>query len=287
LLLQNWLQGLPHELQDQVLAIDGKRLRGTQVESSIKPFLHLVSLFAVDSGIVVAHCPVEDKSNEITAIPEILNDVNIEGAIVTIDAMGCQKSIAKTICAKGADYVLALKGNAGLIHDEISNFFEQAEKAKYDGVEHSVFSEEEKKHGRDVERLFHCTKELDWLPQACEWANLRGLVEVKSTRKEKGKIFLEKRYYITSLETSAERLSVIIRSHWAIENNLHRNLDINFLEDASTANTGYAAENLAIFRRLALNVLGSGKGLASRRRTAGWDEKYLTDLVTKFFVKSF
>ncbi len=287
LLLQNWLQGLPEELREQVLAIDGKRLCGTQGNEAIRPFLHLVSLFAVNSGIVIAHVPVDDKTNEITAIPEILGSVDIRGAVITIDAMGCQKDIAKQICAKGADYVLALKGNAGLIHDELANFFEQAEQDKYDGVEHTAFSEEEAGHGRFVMRITRCVKELDWLPQKGDWEKLTGIIEVVSTRTEKGKTSIEKRYYITSLDVSAEKLARIIRAHWGIENNLHRHLDVNFMEDACTANTGYAAENLAIFRRMALNILGAGKGLLSRRQRAAWDEKYLTELITKFFIKSF
>jgi predicted transposase YbfD/YdcC len=286
LLLKKWLQGIPEELREQVLAIDGKRLLGTQ-DNDVKPFLHTVSLFAVNSGIVISQVPVDDKSNEITAIPELLESVDIRGAVVTSDAMGCQKEIAKAICEKGADYVLALKGNAGLIHDELTNFFEQAEQVDYDGVEHKEFFEEDRGHGRFVIRATRCVQELEWLPQKAEWKNLKQVIEVSSKRTVKGKTSLEKRYYITSLGVSAEKLARIIRAHWGIENNLHWHLDVNFLEDKCHANTGYAAENLAIFRKMALNILGSGKGLAERRAKAAWDEKYLTEIVLKFFIKSF
>lgn len=286
-LLGRWLGGLPDELRNQVLAIDGKRLCGTQSEDALKPFLHLVSLFAVDTGLVLKQEPVENKSNEITAIPVLIQGVDIQGAIITSDAMGCQKEIAEQICEQGADYVLALKGNAGLIHDEVLNYFEQAEQVKYEGVECTTYEEKETGHGRSVSRAVRCVSDLEWLPQTEDWKKLTGIVEVISTRTEKGKTSVERRYYITSLDMTAEKLAKIIRCHWGIENNLHRHLDVNFLEDQSRVNTGNAAENLAVFRRMALNILGSGRGLSDRRQRAAWNEEYLTELVRRFFIKSF
>lgn len=286
-LLGAWFVGLPEELRNQILAIDGKRLCGTQGNDTLKPFLHLVSLFAVDTGIILKQQPVENKSNEITAIPVLLKGIDVKGSVITSDAMGCQKDIARQICEQGADYVLALKGNAGLIHDEVLNYFEQAEQVNYEGVECTTYEEQDTGHGRRVSRVVRCVQDLDWLPQAEEWQKLTGLIEVISTRTEKGKTSIEHRYYITSLHMTAERLARIIRHHWGIENNLHRQLDVNFLEDANRVNTGNAAENLAIFRRIALNILGSGKGLSDRRQRAAWDEEYLSELVKKFFIKSF
>lgn len=286
-LLASWLAGVPEELRNQILAIDGKRLRGTQSDVQFKPFLHLVSLYAIHTGIILTQQPVDNKSNEITAIPKVLEDVNIQGATVTIDAMGCQKDVAAKISAKGADYVLALKGNAGLIHDEVLNYFEQAKLADYDGVEHTSFTQKDVGHGRVVVRTVKCVQELDWLPQFEEWEKLKAIVEVISERTEKGKITKEHRYYITSRDATAEKLAQIIQCHWGIENNLHRQLDVNFAEDASPVNTGHAAENLAIFRRLALNILGPGKGLLERRKRAAWEENFLTELISKFFIKSF
>lgn len=285
-MLQGWLQILPEDLRDKVLAIDGKHLCGTRDSKSGKS-LHLVSLFAAESGFVLAQHPVEEKSNEITAIPEVLDSVDVTGAVITIDAMGCQKGIAKNIIDKGANYVLALKGNAGLIHDELCNFFEQAQAVGYEGVNHSVFSEEDRGHGRFVKRVVRSVTDLEWLPQAKDWGGLKSIIEIQSTRVVKNVTSTEKRYYISSMCVEAERLARIIRSHWAIENNLHRQLDVNFLEDDSTVNVGCAAENLAIFRRMVLNILGSGKGLSRRRKTASWDEGYLTDLVMNFFIKYF
>ena len=281
-LLEAWLVELPDKLQDQILAIDGKRLRGTQSDDVLKPFLHLVSLFAVDTGIVIKQQPVKTKSNEITAIPVLLEGMDIRGAIITSDAMGCQKDIAKRICEQDAEYVLALKGNAGLIYDEVLNYFEQAEQMNYEGVECTTYEEQDVGHGRVVSRMVRCVQDLQWLPQAKEWEKLTGLIEVISTRTEKGKTSVERRYYITSLNSTAKRLSRIICCHWGIENNLHRQLDVNFFEDASPVNTGYAAENLAIFRRMALNILGSGKGFSDRRQRAAWDDGYLRKLVENF-----
>jgi len=286
-LLGTWLVGLPEGLRNQILAIDGKRLCGTQSEVQFNPFLHLVSLFAVNTGLLLAQQPVDSKSNEIKAIPKILDGVDIQGAVITSDAMGCQKDIAKKICDKGAGYVLALKGNAGLIHDEVMNFFEQAEQVGYDGVAHTSFKQKDLGHGRVVLRTVRCVQELEWLPQLEEWEKLKGIVEVVSERTEKGKTTIERRYYITCIDVTAEKLAQIIQAHWGIENNLHRQLDVNFAEDASLVNTGHAAENLAIFRRLALNILGSGKGLLERRKRAAWEEKFLTEVVMKFFIKSF
>lgn len=286
-LLEEWLASLPEGLRDQVLAVDGKCLRGTQESATLNPTLHLVSLFAVERGIILAQQPVENKSNEITAIPKVLEQINIQGSIITSDAMGCQTHIAKEICDKGADYVLAVKGNAGHIYDDVVEYFKEAEEAGYEYLEHTFFIEKDTGHGRIVSRTVRCVSDVEWLPQLDRWEKLKGLIEVISERKEKEKTTKERRYYITSLEVDGKRLSKIIKGHWGIENNLHRQLDVNFVEDASVVNIGYAAENLAIFRRLALNMLGSGKGLFERRKKAGWDENYLTEIVRKFFIKSF
>ena len=286
-LLGAWLKSLPEGLRDQVLAIDGKCLRGTQESATLNPTLHLVSLFAVEKGIILAQQPVENKSNEITAIPKVLEQIDIQGAIITSDAMGCQTHIAKGICDGGADYVLALKGNAGYIYDEVVQYFKEAEEAGYESLDHPFSFEKDSGHGRIVSRPVRCVQDIEWLPQVDRWEKLKGLIEVISEREEKGKISKERRYYITSLNAKGERLGRIIKSHWGIENNLHRQLDVNFVEDTSVVNTGYAAENLATFRRLALNILGSGKGLLERRKKAGWDENYLTEVVRKFFIKSF
>lgn len=288
LLLSEWLDTLPDGLKNQIFNIDGKCLRGTQNKPLRNPTLHLVSLFAAESGVIVAQQPVTAKSNEITAIPKILDQIDIQGAIITSDAMGCQKNIAKLISEGGADYMLALKGNQESLADEVENYFTQADAVNFEGVECDAIGAKEIGHGRIEKREVYITEDIEWLPQKKEWPNLKSIIMVKSNRQLPGlPIASEKRYYISSLPAQAFRIANIIRKHWKIENNLHRQLDINFEEDKSVAHTGFAAENLAIFRRLALNLLGSGKGLLERRRRAAWNEEYLTTLVSKFFIKSF
>jgi len=284
-LLCKWLEALPEGLKDQILALDGKCLRGTQDSATLNPTLHLVSLYAVAEGLVLAQQPVENKSNEITAVPKVLDQINIQGAIITSDAMGCQKDIAKKICDRGADYVLALKGNQGSLADEVENYFNQAEAIDFDGVECDAVGSKEVGHGRIEKREIYVTEDIDWLPQKEEWAELKSIIMIKSERLVPGQpVSIEKRYYISSLAARAFKVANVIRKHWGIENNLHRQLDVNFIEDSSVVNTGHAAENLAIFRRLALNMLGSGKGLLARRKKCGWNEAYLTEVVTKFFL---
>lgn len=287
-LLCEWLSTLPEESKDRILNIDGKCLRGTQKSAMLNPPLHLVSLFSAEVGILLAQQPVKNKSNEIKAIPEVLNQINIQGAIITSDAMGCQKNIAKIIRDKGANYMLALKGNQESLADEVENYFLQADAIDFEGVECDAMGAKENGHGRIEKREIYVTEDIEWLPQKEEWAGLKSIVMVKSERQLTGQSpTCEKRYYISSLPANALKISNAVRKHWRVENNLHRQLDINFEEDKSVVNTGYAAENLATFRRLALNILGSGKGLLERRRNAAWNEDYLTELVRKFFIKSF
>lgn len=288
LLLSEWLSTLPEESKEKILNLDGKCLRGTQKSATLNPHLHLVSLFSAEEGIVLAQQPVGNKSNEITAIPKVLDQINIEGSIITSDAMGCQKNVAKIICDGKADYMLALKGNQESLADEVENYFNQADAIDFEGVDCDAIGSKESGHGRIEKREIYVTEDIEWLPQKEEWTNLKSIIMVKSERLLKGKeATLEKRYYISSLPANALKVANVIRKHWRVENNLHRQLDINFEEDESVANTGYAAENLAIFRRLALNILGSGKGLLERRKKAAWNEKHLTELVGKFFIKSF
>ena len=164
----------------------------------------------------------------------------------------------------------------------------KAEIINFVGVECDAVGSKEEAHGRIEKREIYVTEDIDWLPQKDKWQNLKSIIMIKSERSLPGQSpSSEKRYYISSLPASALKVANAIRKHWRIENNLHRQLDVNFVEDDSVVNTGYAAENLATFRRLALNILGSGKGLLERRKKAGWNEEYLTEMVKKFFIKSF
>jgi predicted transposase YbfD/YdcC len=164
-LLSEWLKTLPEKLKDQVLAIDGKCLRGTQDSATLNQTLHLVSLFAVENGLVLAQQPVDNKSNEITAIPKILDMIDIQGAVITSDAMGCQKDIARKICENGADYILALKGNQETLADEVENYFNQAEAINFEGVQCDAVGTKDDNHGRIDKREVYVTEDIDWLPQ--------------------------------------------------------------------------------------------------------------------------
>jgi predicted transposase YbfD/YdcC len=182
LLLSEWLDTLPEKSKNKILNMDGKCLRGAQKSTTLNSHLHLVSLFAADEGIILTQQPVGDKSNEITAIPKILDQINIEGATITSDAMGCQKSIAKIICNKNADYVLALKGNQESLADEVENYFNQAEAINFEGVECDALGSKESGHGRVEKREIYVTEDIGWLPQKEEWSNLKSIIMIKSER---------------------------------------------------------------------------------------------------------
>lgn len=274
----HWMKELPAEVKERIIAIDGKRLNGAS-----KQIVHLVSAWETGRGLLLGQIKTENKSNEITAIPKLLDTIDIKGAIITIDAGGAQKKITEKIRDLGGDYMIALKGNQGHLHDEALNFFEQAREVKYEWCNCTVAKTIEKGHGRIEEREVVVTSLLDWLDCRVEWRDLKGLIEVTTRREIKGKISMERRYYISSLSMTAERAMNVIRSHWGIENNLHWVMDVTFREDACTVSTGNAAENFALFRRMAQSVLqaeaGGTKGIAMRRRQAGWNDDYAVKLL--------
>jgi predicted transposase YbfD/YdcC len=273
-----WMKELPTEVKERIIAIDGKRLNGAS-----KQVVHLVSAWETGRGLLLGQMKTENKSNEITAIPKLLDTIDVKGATITIDAAGAQKKIVKKIRDLGADYVIALKGNQGHLHDEAQNFFEQARAIKYEGCDCAVANAVEKGHGRIEEREVVVTSLLDWLDCRADWRDLRTLIEITTRREVKGKISMERRYYISSLAMMAEKAMSIIRSHWGIENHLHWAMDVTFREDDCMVSTGNAAENFALFRRKAQSVLqaeaGGTKGIAMRRRQAGWNDDYAVKLL--------
>jgi len=278
-----WASSLAAITHGQVLAIDGKALRGTARKGDPNSFVHMVSLWAAEQGLTLAQVRVDDKSNEITAIPKLLSMLDISGSIVTIDAMGTQTAIAELIHNAGADYVLALKGNQSQTHGEVINFFEQAEQVNFEGIDHEVYHTIEEGHGRYERRTVYITEEIDWLPQKPKWAGLRSLGLVVSERTVDGKTSIERRHYLSTLGTDARKLAYSIRSHWGIENACHWVLDVAFKEDAQTARAGHIAENLAVVRRMALNLLKQDRktdgGIELKRKQAGWDPDYLLRLL--------
>ncbi|QVL55635.1 MAG: ISAs1 family transposase [Simkaniaceae bacterium] len=276
-----WMRGL--ELQSsEVISIDGKTLRGSFDKGDDQKAIHMVSAFASNARLVLGQEKVSEKSNEITAIPKLLDALFITGGIVTIDAMGCQKSIASKIREKKADYVLSLTGNHGDLHDDVRTYFEGTEK---EGLE--IDEECDKGHGRIEVRRCSICRNIDWLTHKEEWKDLNCIVEIESLRTEGGKGTKEKRYYLSSLKTSAKEVAKAIRSHWSIENSLHWVLDVTFNEDRSQIRKKHGPENMAIVKHTVLNLLrqnGDEKtSLKRRRRRASYSEDYLADILQKKF----
>jgi predicted transposase YbfD/YdcC len=247
-----------------VIAIDGKTLRGSKTSSDGKGALHLVSAYATEAGLVLAQCAVDGKSNEITAIPELLDMLNLKGAIVSIDAMGTQKEIAQRIVDKGADYVLALKGNQPSLHEDAALFF--ADPACAATCARSA--ETDAGHGRIEERSCRAA-EAGWLAARHPgWKGLRSLAAVTARRVDKktGGESLETRFYIASLEPDPKAILAAVRAHWGIENNLHWTMDVTFDEDRCRTRKDASPLNFAIIRHTAYNILKADKTRGSLRR---------------------
>lgn len=278
-----WTDTLRSQLSKEIIAMDGKALR--RAGNKDIPMTYIVSAWATENGLTLGQVKVEDKSNEITAIPELLNLLDLEGCIVTIDAMGCQKKIAKEIMDSGSDYVLALKGNQGTAHKEIQDYFDLIVPEKY--MEQSSSSEQidffktvDNDHGRVETRRYWSSNDLDWFEDKYKWKGLTSIAMVESVRETGNEHSCERRYFLVSMDCDAKLFAKACRGHWGVENPLHWTLDVTFKEDNSRARTGNAAENLAALRRLALNMLkkeSSQKKLSVRgkRLRAGWDNNYL------------
>jgi predicted transposase YbfD/YdcC len=281
----NWVQSLPNDVKERIIAIDGKRLRG----ASRKQSLHLVSAWETHQGLLLGQVKTAEKSNEITAIPELLKTIDIKGATITIDAAGCQTEIVDEIRNQDGNYIIALKGNQGTLRDEAENFFSQAEDVGYAEAGCTISTGIEKGHGRIEERKVAITNQLEWLDEKVKsrWRDLKSLIEVTSLRDIKGIISKEKRYYISNLILDPEKAGTAVRSHWHIENHLHWTMDVIFSEDASQAATGHTAENLSIFRRMAHNLiktaLGGTRGVAKSRRQAAWSDDYAIHILSMLF----
>jgi len=281
--LVHWVQALPENDKKKLISIDGKYLRGTARNKKI----HLVSAWDSNRSLLLGQIQADEKSNEITAIPELLNSLDLTDTTVTIDAAGCQTVIVEKIRDGKGNYVIALKGNQGTLQAEAENFFTQARDAGYHEANCETASSCEKGHGRIEERKIVITNQLDWLECKSKWRDLTSLIEITSQRTVGDKTTEERRFYISNLILNAERAGEIVRSHWTIENRLHWNMDVNFGEDASLAATGNAAENLAALKRLASTMiridLGGILGTAQRRRQAAWDDSWTLRLLSRIF----
>ena len=278
-----WIGALHEATERRVIALDGKTLRRSFDRANGKSALHLVHAWATANHLLLGQVAVDEKSNEITAIPELLKVLELSGAIVTIDAMGCQKEIARTIREEGADYVLALKGNHEHLHEQVVAFWEEAYRRGFQGYEVMSYHRQwNEGPGRFGARRCWATSDLSWLEGREEWEGLRSVVFVESERFVGESLFVEERYYLSSLPADAELLNEAARSHWAVENSLHWVLDVTFDEDRSRIRKGDAPENFGLLRRLALCLLqrdpskGSIKG---KRLRASWDEDYLLQVL--------
>jgi len=279
----HWVQGLCPALAGDVVAIDGKALRRALDQGASIPYI--VSAWASGNGLALGQVKVDDKSNEITAIPELLQSLALQGCIVTIDAMGCQKDIAAQIIDKEADYVLALKGNHATVHQEIREFFADAVLPCANHVAKTVTPETmvssrtlEKDHGRIETRRYWQSSDIDWMQDKKLWKNLRSIGMVESIRCVKGKNSIERRYYLASLPLDAQTFAKAVRGHWGVENPLHWSLDVTFREDQSRARSKNAAQNLAALRRIALNLIKKNP----REKVSQRQKRILAALDTSF-----
>lgn len=249
-LLKKWFANIPQQLQDQLLVIDGKRLKGVSTTDSL---VHLVELFAAEQRLVLAQEKVPDKSSEPRVIDALLKDVDVNGALISTDALFAHVASAQKFLNHGADYLIGLKGNQGNFHAEAQNFFDQAREAEYEEVEvERYLPSPEKGHGRIEQRSICVCTVLDWLPQTATWPALKAIVEVVSEREINSKKTSEIRYYFSSRKGTAKEFAGWTRGHWSIENPLHWVLDVIFKEDDAQAKAGFIAENMAFFRRLSM-----------------------------------
>ncbi|MBD1919518.1 ISAs1 family transposase [Microcoleus sp. FACHB-831] len=282
---QEWMNSLTTSLGGQVVAIDGKVMRGSFDRNGEHSALHLVSAWASQHRLVLGQVKVEENSNEITAIPVLLNLLEIAGCIITIDAIGCQRSIAQTIIEKKADYILALKGNQGRLHKAVKEWFEQARIQEFEGIDYSYYETIEANHDRiEIRKCWTvpvCLLEGNYAQQ---WAGIRTIGMIVSERRLWNKTTYEVRYYISSLTSEAKILGEAVRSHWGVENSLHWVLDVTFAEDKSRIRKDYAPQNFALLRHLAINLLRQEKtvnsSLAQKRYRAALDNDYLRRVIT-------
>jgi predicted transposase YbfD/YdcC len=278
-----WVAGLTGS-GPETIAIDGKTLRRAYQEGGAKAPIHMVSAWSSGQNMVLGQVKVAKKSNEITAIPKLLDMLTIKGAVVTIDAMGCQRGIAAKIIDKGADYVLSLKGNQGTLRDDVEEFFVEQKANEYNDCQPSRHQTLEKSHGRIEIRTVTVTSDIDWLKERHPWAGLASIVLVESCREIGARTEHESRFYITSLPASAERIALAIRGHWGIENGLHWVMDMVFRDDECRIRTGNAPANFATIKHMASNLLRQMPGkdsLRVKRKVAAWDDDYLAHIVAR------
>ncbi|MFO1512689.1 MAG: ISAs1 family transposase [Verrucomicrobiota bacterium] len=284
-----WTQSLRAAVAQEIVALDGKALRRALAADQNSKVI--VSAWAHSNGLVLGQLKVADKSNEITALPKLLRALELSGCIVTVDALGTQKQIAKEITEADANYVMALKGNHEVVHDEVKTFLDatvaereaRPVRPSTAAATLAVLETVDKDHGRLETRRYYQSAALDWFADRAQWEGLATVGMVEALREANGKPTVERRYYLSSLPLGVETFARAVRGHWGIENSLHWVLDVQMGEDDSRARTGYAAENLATLRRLALNLLKreatKKRGIRGKQLNASWDHAYLLRLL--------
>jgi predicted transposase YbfD/YdcC len=284
----SWLESLRNDCDEPTkepphFAIDGKTMRRSHDRRNGLGPLHMVSVWATKQGIALGQLATEEKSNEITAIPDLLDQVNIEGAIITIDAAGCQKNIAEKIIDNGGDYVLALKGNQSTLYEAVQKWFLEHMKDDFAGVSVSRWEEQEISHGREEYRVYYQLTAPKDLVGREKWSGLKTVGLAIRTTKENGKVTTDARHYIASLRRNGEQFARVVRGHWSIENTLHWSLDMTFREDESRARGRRMADNLSWLRRIALTLIKQHphkQSLVMKRRMAGWSVDFLMQILT-------
>ena len=279
----DWVRHVCPALEGRVIAIDGKSVRGSgSVLRGVKA-LHLVSAYATEVGVLLAQRRCEEKSNEITAIEALLPSLALKGAIVTIDAMGCQTKIADAIVTQGGDYLLSVKDNQPKLHEAIQEFFAIAQAEDFRHVERDVSQTLDKGHGRLETRRCTVVAAPGYMQELVRWKGVRALVKIEARRELGTKVQTETRYAITSLAPNSVEILRAARLHWGIENGFHRCLDVAFREDASAIWLRNAATNFALLRRFALNLfrldVSRKKSLPKKRKAAAWNPRYLVELL--------
>ena len=284
----DWVRSVSELAHGEVVAIDGKTLRGYHDRANGRAPLHMVSAWATENRMVLGQTRTEAHSNEITAIPELLRVLELKGCLVTIDAMGCQRNIARQAVQGGADYLLAMKANQGELHENIKDLIACCERVGWDGVAYSHHEQVGKGHGRLERRQCWAItdpEELAYVDPQRQWASLGTVARVSYRRDAATDAPTDTRYYICSYPADAATLLASARSHWSIENSLHWVLDMAFDEDHSRVRTGHADQNLAVIRHLALNLLKQERsakvGIKAKRKKAGWDFDYLLKVLSQ------
>ncbi|MEL6381003.1 MAG: ISAs1 family transposase [Cyanobacteria bacterium J06626_18] len=276
----NWVKSIAEVSDGEGVAIDGKCVRRSYDTGKGQGAIHMVSAWASENRLVLGQVKVDSKSNEITAIPKLLEVLDLKGCIVTIDAMSTQTAIAQQIVEQEADYILSLKGNQGDLHQDVEQLFDWAIKTQFKDIPHEYHQTLDKGHGRLEIRRHYLLGSVEHLLNAERWKGLKRVGMIESERRINGQpTTLERRYYLLSLEGDVHRFANAVRSHWGIENQLHWCLDVAFDEDQSRIRTGHVPENMTLMRKIALNLLAKESsvkvGKKAKRLKAGWDNDYL------------